>query len=76
MGEVRTCRKRPESTEKGVSFEEHRGVEVGSCCALLRFFFFTCARRPQRSHLFSVPKTNQAGGFHSAERLMLVVAPR
>lgn len=45
-------------------------VEVGLC---LLEGFFLCVERPQRSNLFHIPKTNQAGYFHSGTGLMAEV---
>ncbi len=35
--------------------------------------FFMCAERPQHSNLFHIPKTNQAGYFHSGRELTVEV---
>lgn len=45
-------------------------VEVG---VVPLWGFFMCVERPQHSNLFHIPKTNQAGYFHSGRGLMVEV---
>lgn len=45
-------------------------LRLGLC---LLEVFFMCVERPQHSNLFHIPKTNQAGYFHSGRGLMAEV---
>lgn len=46
-------------------------VEVGA--VPVGGFFYVCVERTQHSNLFHIPKTNQAGYFHSGIGLMVEV---
>lgn len=60
--------------EEGVRAEEGGriggGVEVG---VVPLGGFFMSVERPQHGNLFHIPKTNQAGYFHSGRGLMVEV---